>query len=211
MTTPRLELLFPTPIVIAQVERHKEYKEKFVPLLTQMKLEAPNQAAPWAKLEHTWTSFSNDTGLTVWDEQFQKLVHDFLNYLQGYPIEFEIEIDGWFNVHDSTMYIEQHEHFPSIISGIYYLQLDDTNAYPATFVNPFTKDLDRCNAKGIEFEAKCDALKSHTFPNSLDIKEGDVVLFPSYLSHLVRRSRSVHDNLRISYAFNVENKTSYNN
>ena len=55
MTTPRLELLFPTPIVIAQVERHKEYKEKFVPLLTQMKLEAPNQAAPWAKLEHTWT------------------------------------------------------------------------------------------------------------------------------------------------------------
>ena len=34
------------------------------------------------------------------------------------------------------------------------------------------------------------------------------VLFPSYLSHLVRRSRSVHDNLRISYAFNIENKTS---
>ena len=109
------------------------------------------------------------------------------------------------------MYIEQHEHFPSIISGIYYLQLDDTNDYPATFVNPFTKDLDRCNAKGIEFAAQCDALRSHTFPNYLNIKEGDVVLFPSYLSHLVRRSRSVHDNLRISYAFNVENKTSYNN
>ena len=211
MTTPRLELLFPTPVVLAQVERHEEYKEKFVPLLTEKFLEAPNQKAPWARLEHTWTSFSSDTGLSVWDEQIKQLVHDYLNYLQGYPIEFEIQIDSWFNVHDSTMYIEQHEHFPSIISGIYYLQLDDNKDYPATFINPFQKDLDRTGAKGIEFEAKCEALKPHTFPNFLDIKEGDIVLFPSYLSHLVRRSRTNHDNLRISYAFNVENKTSYNN
>ena len=53
MTTPRLELLFPTPVVLAQVERHEEYKEKFVPLLTEKFLEAPNQKAPWARLEHT--------------------------------------------------------------------------------------------------------------------------------------------------------------
>ena len=43
----------------------------------------------------------------------------------------------------------------------------------------------------------------NTFPNNLKIEEGDLVLFPSHLEHLVKRS-GLKQNLRISYSFNIE-------
>tara|TARA_Y200000002_G_C22524749_1_gene597140 strand:- start:81 stop:713 length:633 start_codon:yes stop_codon:yes gene_type:complete len=207
MTTPRLELLFPTPVVITKIKRHQEYKDRILPLITEKFKESPNQHAPWANMEHTWTSYSKEQGLNIWDEQFDELVHDYLNYLHNSPINFEIFVDSWLNVHDSNMYMEQHEHGGAICSGIYYLQLDPVKDYPATFMNPSEKEIENLNLKGVSFEAKCDALIGATYPNYLNIEEGDLILFPSYLTHFVKRSRTQHDKLRVSYAFNVENHT----
>ena len=205
MTTPRLELLFPTPILITKIEKHQEHKERVLPVLKQKFKDSPNQSAPWASMEHTWTSYEKDQGLNIWDDQFQKTVHDYLNYLQGKPIDFEFAVDSWLNIHDSNMYMEQHEHGGAICSGIYYLQFDKNKDYPATFMNPSHKDIEHMSERGTNFIPNNDALNISTFPNYLNLDEGDLILFPSYLTHLVKRSRRQHDKLRVSYAFNVEN------
>ena len=80
------------------------------------------------------------------------------------------------------MYQEAHDHSPSIVSGIYYLQLD---SLPATFLNP----------------SGTDSVLPNTFPNYLNIQEGDLIIFPSHLMHSVKRSGS--ENLRVSYSFNI--------
>ena len=139
MTTPRLEFLFPTPVVITKIEKHEEHKARVLPVLEQKFKDSPNQTAPWATMEHTWTSFEKDQGLNIWDEQFDKTIHDYLNYLQGSPIEFDYVVDSWLNIHDSNMYMEQHEHGGAIVSGIYYLQFDKNKDFPATFMNPSHK------------------------------------------------------------------------
>ena len=59
------------------------------------------------------------------------------------------------------------------------------DSFPATFLSPFRTDL----------------LVPNTFPNTLNIQEGDLVIFPSELKHLVTRSGS--ENLRVSYSFNI--------
>ena len=205
MTTPRLEFLFPTPVLITKIERHQEHKEKVLPVLEQKFKDSPNQHAPWATMEHTWTTFEKDSELNIWDDQFQKTVHDFLNYLQGHPIDFEFTVDSWLNIHDSNMYMEQHQHGGSVVSGIYYLQLDKAKDYPATFMNPSDKGIEDWGLKGTNFFPSNEAFVLSTYPNYLNIEEGDLVLFPSYLTHFVKRSRAQHGKLRVSYAFNVEN------
>jgi len=205
MTTPRLEFLFPTPVVITKIEKHEEHKARVLPVLEQKFKDSPNQTAPWASMEHTWTSFEKDSGLHIWDEQFDKTVHDFLNYLQGSPIKFDYIVDSWLNIHDSNMYMEQHEHGGAIVSGIYYLQFDKNKDFPATFMNPSNRGIEDWSLKHTDFHSENDALHISTFPNYLNIEEGDLILFPSYLTHFVKRSRGQHDKLRVSYAFNVEN------
>ena len=205
MTTPRLEFLFPTPVLLTKIERHEEHKARVLPVLEQKFKDSPNQSAPWATMEHTWTTFEKDSGLNIWDEQFQKTVHDFLNYLQGNPIDFEFTVDSWLNIHDSNMYMEQHQHGGSVVSGIYYLQLDKDKDYPATFMNPSDKGIEDWGLKGTNFFPNNEAFVLSTYPNYLNIEEGDLILFPSYLTHFVKRSRAQHDKLRVSYAFNVEN------
>ena len=205
MTTPRLEFLFPTPVVITKIEKHEEHKARVLLVLEQKFKDSPNQTAPWATMEHTWTSFEKDQGLNIWDEQFDKTIHDYLNYLQGSPIEFDYVVDSWLNIHDSNMYMEQHEHGGAIVSGIYYLQFDKNKDFPATFMNPSHKGLEDWGLKSTNFFTTNDALNISTFPNYLNLDEGDLILFPSYLTHLVKRSRRQHDKLRVSYAFNVEN------
>ena len=59
--------------------------------------------------------------------------------------------------------------------------------------------------KGTNFFPSNEAFVLSTYPNYLNIEEGDLVLFPSYLTHFVKRSRAQHGKLRVSYAFNVEN------
>ena len=178
MNTTRLELLFPIPVLITKVEKHQEYRKTILPKIISEFKDDPNRSLSWGSLCHTWQS----TAQRIWDEQFDKTVKDYLNNLQVKAEKLPLEIESWFNVHDANMYQEAHEHLPALVSGIYYLQLDGS---PAIFLNPSRTDL----------------LLPNTFPNHLNIQEGDLVIFPSELKHLVKRSGS--ENLRVSYSFNI--------
>ena len=158
-------------------------------------------------MEHTWTSFEKDEGLHIWDEQFERVVYEYLNYMNGSPIKWKIHVDSWLNIHDSNMYMEQHEHVGAVCSGIYYLQLDKDKDYPATFNSPSQKDIANWALIGCDFHPQNNALGTTTYPNYMNLREGELILFPSYLTHFVKRSRIQHDKLRISYAFNVQNYT----
>lgn len=206
MKQPHLELLFPTPIILLDVERHLEYKEKFVPLLMEKMKDNPGNSLQWNSIDNCWSATHDLVGddLTPIDEQIENAVRGFIGYCKGFPYAYEgnLEYQGWWNVYNQHAYMEIHDHAECAISGIYYLQLDLNKDYPAGFMNPCSQLIERWSSNN-NMGDKNSVFMSHTHPNFLDIKEGMLLLFPPHLQHFVRSSKTLDDHYRISYAFNV--------
>ena len=205
MKKPTLEQLFPTPLLKVEVARHKEYKQKFVPLLMKLMKDNPSNQIQWGGIDNCWSASHDLLGneLSPIDEQIENAVRGFIGYCKGVNYYDEkVSYQGWWNVYNQHAYMEIHDHADCAISGIYYLQLDLNKDYPAGFLNPCSQLLERWTSNN-SMGGNNSAFISHTHPNFLDIKEGMVVLFPPHLEHFVRCSKTMDEHYRIAYAFNA--------
>ena len=107
-------------------------------------------------------------------------------------LEFFIT-QSWVNVTRNGESHQMHCHQNSIISGVYYHQTIEGDSI--VFFDPNESVKDR-----IQILPK-DANLFNSNERILSIKDGDLVLFPSYLEHQVDRNET--DKERISLAFNV--------
>ena len=98
---------------------------------------------------------------------------------------------SWLNYTEANQYHHKHAHPNSIVSGVFYINSDD-NFDKIKF---FKEDY-----KAIQLENK----EFNLFNSTswwFSVKTGDIVLFPSSLTHMVETKEG--DNTRISLAFNV--------
>jgi len=98
---------------------------------------------------------------------------------------------SWLNYTETNQYHHKHAHPNSLVSGVFYI-----NCHEEHDKIKFFND----NYKTIKLEIKDWNLynsESWWFP----VKTGDVILFPSSLTHMVENKQG--DNTRISLAFNV--------
>jgi uncharacterized protein (TIGR02466 family) len=98
---------------------------------------------------------------------------------------------SWLNYTETNQYHHKHAHPNSLVSGVFYINCD----------NKFDKiKFFNDNYKAIKLEVKdWNLWNSETWWFS--VKTGDVILFPSSLTHMVETKEG--DNTRISLAFNV--------
>jgi uncharacterized protein (TIGR02466 family) len=98
---------------------------------------------------------------------------------------------SWLNYTEKNQYHHKHQHANSLISGVFYINCDEKfdkiNFFNDKFqtIKPDVKDWNIWNSE------------SWWFP----VKTGDVILFPSSLTHMVETKQG--DNTRISLAFNI--------
>ena len=86
------------------------------------------------------------------------------------------------------------------------MEFDNQLDYPATFVNPSNTHIEGWGLRARkDFDPKNESMLENTFPNYMNIAEGDVILFPPYLTHFVPCSK-VGSDKRITYTFNVHFK-----
>ena len=99
---------------------------------------------------------------------------------------------SWLNYTETYQYHHRHEHPNSLVSGVFYINCDEKfdkikfykkDIY--SIIKPEVKDYNIWNSE------------TWWFP----VKTGDVILFPSSLTHMVETKEG--DNTRISLAFNV--------
>jgi uncharacterized protein (TIGR02466 family) len=98
---------------------------------------------------------------------------------------------SWLNYTETNQYHHKHAHPNSLVSGVFYI-----NCHEEHDKIKFFND----NYKTIKLEVKDWNIwnsQSWWFP----VKTGDVILFPSSLTHMVETKQG--DNTRISLAFNV--------
>jgi uncharacterized protein (TIGR02466 family) len=98
---------------------------------------------------------------------------------------------SWLNYTEKNQYHHMHNHSNSLISGVFYINCDEKFDKIKFFkekysmINPDIKQNNIWNSE------------AWLFP----IKTGDIILFPSSLSHMVETKEG--NNTRISLAFNV--------
>lgn len=114
--------------------------------------------------------------------------------------KFEVIIDEiWYNVYVDGEYQENHDHLGGIsgshFSCIHFLSFDEKNHEPVVFRDPLRQ------LRNLSVELDQNNYSDHCIPI---IKEGDMLMFPSYLSHEVKPGKATPDYPRISIAFNLK-------
>jgi uncharacterized protein (TIGR02466 family) len=179
--------IFPTPIYISKLDR------KFTPL--ELKFVDKNKK-DFYKNDGNITSNNNyilnekpfanikkELDLKVQD-YFDKVISP-ANKITPYITQ------SWLNYTETNQYHHKHAHPNSLVSGVFYI-----NCHEEHDKIKFFND----NYKTIKLE-----VKDWNMWNSeswwFSVKTGDVILFPSSLTHMVETKEG--DNTRISLAFNV--------
>lgn len=99
---------------------------------------------------------------------------------------------SWLNYTETNQYHHKHEHPNSLVSGVFYINCNEEfdkikffKKFNYQIIKPEVKDWNLWNSESWWFS----------------IKTGDIILFPSSLTHMVETKQG--DNTRISLAFNV--------
>jgi len=179
--------IFPTPIYISKVDR------KLTPL--ELKFVDKNKKDFYKNEgnittnnnyilnEKTFANIKKELDLRVQD-YFDKVISP-ANNITPYITQ------SWLNYTETNQYHHKHAHPNSLVSGVFYINCDEEHDKIKFFndtyktIKPEVKDYNIWNSESWWFS----------------VKTGDVILFPSSLTHMVETKEG--DNTRISLAFNV--------
>jgi uncharacterized protein (TIGR02466 family) len=179
--------IFPTPIYIAKVDR------KLTPL--ELKFVDKNKKDHYKNdgnitsnnsyilNEKPFVNIKKELDLRVQD-YFDKVISP-ANNITPYITQ------SWLNYTETNQYHHKHAHPNSLVSGVFYINCheehDKIKFFNDTYgtIKPEVKEWNMWNSESWWFS----------------VKTGDVILFPSSLTHMVETKQG--DNTRISLAFNV--------
>ena len=180
--------IFPTPVYISKLNRELTNKE--LSFIDKTKLDVyKNEGNTTSNdnyiLNHkVFKELKTDLDLRVKD-YFNKIISP-ANNITPYITQ------SWLNYTEKNQYHHKHEHPNSFISGVFYINCNEEfdkikffKKFNYEIIKPQVKDWNIWNSE------------SWWFP----VKTGDIVLFPSSLTHMVESKEG--DNTRISLAFNT--------
>jgi len=172
-----------------KVPNHKEIKKKYLSKIIDA---YENNYYDKSKLDwHTknvHTSFGNRDQIIselppVYSELFDKIM----------PYKWEGNFVLWHNVYKKFEYQEIHHHIPADFSAIHFLSFDKTEHSPPVFFDP-----GRLPKEKLSFQ------KIHPLNTThVDVDEGSILIFPSYLEHLVPASPKEYEKYRVTVSLNL--------
>jgi uncharacterized protein (TIGR02466 family) len=179
--------IFPTPIYMSKLDRTLTSLElKFVEKSKKNFINNEGNITSnnnYILNEKPFTNIKKELDLRVQD-YFEKVMSS-TDTITPYITQ------SWLNYTETNQFHHKHSHPNSLVSGVFYI-----NCHEEHDKIKFFND----NYKTIKLEVKNWNMwnsESWWFP----VKTGDVILFPSSLTHMVETKQG--DNTRISLAFNV--------
>ena len=187
MKEPIIHSLFPTPVFFSSLER------KLTPLetkfLNKKEKDTYNNTGNitsndnYVLNEKPFLNLKNELDLKV-KEYFDKIICP-SNKVKPYITQ------SWLNYTKRNQYHHKHQHPNSLVSGVFYINADEK--------------LDKIKFFKEDYQPIKLEIKEYNLFNSqswwFTVKTGDIVLFPSSLTHMVETKEG--DNTRVSLAFNV--------
>ena len=141
---------------------------------------------------------SNDMFHIHKDKKFEK-INDWAyravnDYIVNTKLDFSINhnyIDSWFNIYKKGDYQDTHNHHNYVISAVYFLK-SNPDYSPLTFRPTFLDQLDVGKTKGV-----------NSTNGNVDYKAipGRLVVFRSFVPHLVGKHKSNKERITLAYNF----------
>ena len=187
MKEPIIHSLFPTPIYFSNLER--EFTPLELKFVDKNKKDTYNNQGNitsnnnYILNEKPFLNIKKELDLRI-KQYFDKIISA-TNNITPYITQ------SWLNYTDKNQYHHKHQHPNSLVSGVLYINSDEK----FDKIKFFKEDY-----QPIKFE-----VKEYNLFNSeswwFSVKTGDIILFPSSLTHMVETKEG--DNVRTSLAFNV--------
>jgi hypothetical protein len=192
-----------------KLEGHAQIKNEYVHLMLENYKESPLASDDW----NVHTSYGREDGLKhqidwsiafpYYKEQINKFLHEYLG--EG---NHNWDICGgiWYTAYGAGQTANIHEHIPDNFSIVHFLKFNPNEHWPVTFINPngatikYLLDLNPALKGKIDFNNSGQSLFHPRF--TPQIEEGDIVIFPSQLEHMVPKTDS--EEIRITIAFNIK-------
>ena len=179
--------IFPTPIYISKLNR--EFTNKELSFINKTKLDVFKNEGNTTSNDNyilnnkAFINLKEDLDLRVKD-YFSKIICP-ANNITPYITQ------SWLNYTETNQYHHKHYHPNSLVSGVFYINCNEEHDKIKFFndgykiIKPEIKDWNIWNSESWWFS----------------VKTGDIILFPSSLTHMVETKEGT--NTRISLAFNV--------
>jgi uncharacterized protein (TIGR02466 family) len=179
--------IFPTPIYISKLNRDLTNKE--LSFIDKTKSDCNKNEGNITSNDNyilnnkTFKNLKEDLDLRVKD-YFNKVISP-TDAISPYITQ------SWLNYTETNQYHHKHAHPNSLVSGVFYINCHEEHDKIKFFneryqtIKPEIKDWNIWNSTSWWFS----------------VKTGDIILFPSSLTHMVETKQG--DNTRISLAFNV--------
>ena len=182
--------LFPTPLYTITLNRpfHKREHECFRDVLLRMEHNAGNLIS-----ENSFVL--NDDRLSDLKNWFQSCIDDYFNTIVCSSENFTPYVTiSWLNYTEEKQYHHQHDHSNSIISGVFYIDVDEMTDNITFHKNIYN------SSPYIKIEpSQYNLYNSENW--SVSVQKQKLILFPSTLKHSV--SNVTSNKTRISLSFNV--------
>ena len=199
--------LFPVSIYHSSVSDNERIKELFYPLVEKHNSKHTQAPQGWftdklqtsfedEELKEIMGDLNTDIGKEL-NRQYSDTVKTF------FDIPFQLQInDIWYNLYENGEYQESHTHFgtynnPNHYACVHFLNYDPSVHSPLCVLDP----LRHIRISSFEYFNESDYKDDHQF---LDVKQGDLVMFPAYLEHEVRPGPPTPGNPRVTISFNIK-------
>jgi uncharacterized protein (TIGR02466 family) len=156
-----------------------------------------NQPGSWGCKVHTTFGSKTDKLFKIKDF-YKNDIMRFFRQIEMPPVEVDAD-DIWINVYKKGQWQENHHHHGDkdvYFSAVHFLKYNKETHPPLIFNNP-QNILMTPNQLG-----RCTNLSYWDLDHSVDVYEGDIIFFPSYLEHQVNVQETDED--RITISFNVK-------
>lgn len=198
--------LFPSQVYVNRVVQHDMIKG-----LTLDYVEKEYEKDPSTFVDkwdsNVFTTYGKNDNFP-WDKIIPRYKQTFDEIKELYGIEGMAHVrEAWFNGYKEDQYQEIHDHIPNQFSCIHLLSYDETEHLPPIFLSPFRQVSVTNSPEFISKDPK-DKPPTWAYQSSVSAKEGDIIIFPSYLEHKVPRQSS--SKLRVTISFNL-NFVNYEN
>lgn len=189
-----------------EMEEHSIIKDAYIDDIMKNFNSFPDNSKDW-KNHSSYTEVNIlPKELDWWTsvQYYKKYVNQFINhYFRGLELDWRIDAEPWYNVYGKGQKADWHDHMPSDFSAVHFLKYNPEVHQPFMFTNP---DLTSVRLQGtykpniVDRLGTC-AKQSYYKGNYIpEIEEGDFIIFPSQMMHLVNASES--EDLRVTIAFN---------
>lgn len=188
-----------------QMEEHSIIKDAYLDTIIDNYNKLPYNSHDWNV--HTNYKLKDELQPLDWwtsVQHYKKYVNQFIeHYFRGLQLDWRIDDEPWYTAYGKGQKADQHDHMTCDFSAVHFLKFNPEVHEPIRFVHPqqtTTKYLSRFKPLIVDNLGTCDRqsyYKEHYVPL---INEGDFIIFPSELQHLVWGNES--DELRVTIAFN---------